>query len=255
MSVLTATRIERAAMALSLREAGLTRAEIKETMGLSRSYVYSLFDDPDGSKERARKDGYRLPCPSCGNLMDGSNGLTNGPRLCLTCTMRANHDNRFWTRERCITAFGEFARRMGRNPSVPDSMCRNGGSPSLSRRLSAERLAEIAAIPDDLSLPPCATVTREFGSWSAGLRAAGMNPGKGGSSSHRNERRTMRRFVVLEKIGGGDWRANEPVEAVTAELAISLVAQSAGTYVVVPAALWAEREVAARTMFAVVGDA
>ena len=68
------TRAERARIAVSLRERGWTGAEIARSMGISRSYASSLYNDPSGEADRKRKDSYRKPCPECGVLMDGSEG-------------------------------------------------------------------------------------------------------------------------------------------------------------------------------------
>lgn len=79
------TRTEMAAECLRLRGAGLTYKQIAERLGKSYSTVNDLIYDPDGSKVKARKDGYRGVCVDCGGRTDGSNGRDKAPTRCLSC--------------------------------------------------------------------------------------------------------------------------------------------------------------------------
>lgn len=141
-----------------LREDGFTHQEIADVLGISRGYVRDLIYDPDGSRARARKSGYRRPCPECGTLMDGSDGRTNGPKLCGVCARRKQHEARYWTPERVLDAFARFVEENGRKP------------------LSHEWLKRLHG-----DYPYTSEVLREFGSWNAALTAAGLPaepPGK-----------------------------------------------------------------------------
>lgn len=64
---------------------GKTRIEIAEALGISRGYVGAILSDPDGVKERARKDRYRGTCEKCGGPTDGSAGPGKAPKVCMDC--------------------------------------------------------------------------------------------------------------------------------------------------------------------------
>jgi len=113
----TGLRAQRARAAAELRAEGLTAREIAERLAVSPNYAHSLLSDPDGAKDRARKDSYRKPCPNCGRLMTGSNGNgPDAPSLCRECAK----PERYWTRDRIIDAVQRFARIHGRPPVVDD---------------------------------------------------------------------------------------------------------------------------------------
>ena len=83
--------------AQELRAAGLLQREIAVRLGVSRSYVAALYNDPDGAKARARKDSYRGTCESCGAPTDGSNGRGAAPTRCDPCyriAVAAQHGTR-----------------------------------------------------------------------------------------------------------------------------------------------------------------
>lgn len=84
------TRADRVVVARRLRKQGLFYREIASQMGLSRSYVHALINDPDRSVELRRRERYQRPCVDCGKWTDGSNGLTGAPLRCAGC--RAAHD-------------------------------------------------------------------------------------------------------------------------------------------------------------------
>lgn len=68
-------------------------AEIAARLGYSKSWVYTLFEDPDGSKDRARKAKYGRACERCGRLTSGSRGRPKAPRVCAEC-VRTRNDER-----------------------------------------------------------------------------------------------------------------------------------------------------------------
>lgn len=101
------------------------------------------------------------------------------PKLCNTCSHEQQIREKQWTRGAIIKAFREFARANGRSPTVLEA----NRSPSMQRKLSPERLAEIAANP--VKLPHPHTVVETFGSWADALKAAGLPPNKTGGAAHR----------------------------------------------------------------------
>jgi hypothetical protein len=164
------TRAERVARAQQLRADGLLIREIAEQMGISKSYASDLISDPDSAKLTARRDTYRRPCSSCGKLMYGSDGL--GPRAPEHCAACVGEARQIWTKEKIIVAIREFADRYGRPPSAWDwnpHMALNGGTVSVYDRFYT-----------DGCWPYTHYVQERFGSWNAGIAAAGFTPRRPG---------------------------------------------------------------------------
>lgn len=197
------SRAERAARALELRQAGLLQRQIAGEMQISVNYVSDLLVDPTGDKARARKDRYRLPCPQCGRPMDGSGGHANSPKLCTNCMHARQYDERRWNRDAIVQALRAFRDTFGRTPTPVDA----NPSPSQLKRFSQERRAEIERSAG-FGLPSRDTVAREFGSWSAGIKAAGLPPAPLGTRSHRKPHNTRQR-AVLARLAQGPASASE----------------------------------------------
>lgn len=115
--VATPERLALAEQVRELRDRGLTHARVAARLGISRSYAAQLDSDPDGSGAAARKDRYRLPCPRCGALMDGSNGISGAPDHCAQC---ARELSKVWTREAVIHALRKWYATHGRSPTSKD---------------------------------------------------------------------------------------------------------------------------------------
>lgn len=177
------TRTEKAALIADLRRQGHTVPQIAARLGMTRGGVRNLINDPDGSKQRARRDRYRGTCSTCGARTDGSNGR-NAPTRCGPCTLQRQHDERGWTPTTILESFARFADVMGRPPASVDSQ---GLAPSIRAQLRPERLAEIHRARElGLTLPNYSVVHREFGSWPAALEAGGYPTNPGGRPKHRN---------------------------------------------------------------------
>jgi biotin operon repressor len=162
------TRRERAEQAAILREQGLTGIEIGKRLGISRAYAYALLEDPDGSADRRRKASYAGTCKGCGAPTSGHNGRALAPEYCAACAPDAH---RKWTPEKVIDALRLWARVFDGAPSAPD------WQPSMigwddERRARAEK--RFRGGP----WPTVTTVQKVFGSWTAGLRAAGFEPAR-----------------------------------------------------------------------------
>lgn len=174
------SRAERAAQAARYKAAGLDGAAIARVMGLCRKRVYELLHDPTGEKERARK--YRHGggvCADCGKPTSWSSGHGNareGARRCQACE-HADPSCRYWTPELVIDAIQEYARRYGRPPSATHF------NPSQATKLGRLDLAE--RFHDDGCWPHAGTVQSMFGSWNAGIEAAGFEPWKPNAPRHK----------------------------------------------------------------------
>jgi transcriptional regulator with XRE-family HTH domain len=183
-------RTERAVAVAHLRRRGLSQAQVAERLGISRSYASELETDPTGAAAVGRKNRYRRPCPGwnddlCGRLLDGSNGRgPNASKLCSACASQQQRETRrYWDSERIVATFRAFDNQFGRQPTATDYA---GRFPGGRKRLSATRLDEVDAITaTGFTFPHPFAVQREFGSWSAALKAAGFTPSRGGSPSHR----------------------------------------------------------------------
>jgi hypothetical protein len=248
----TPGRIALAAEVKRLRDdEGLVYREIKERLGISHSYAQSLYSDPDGTRQRERRDSYQGTCERCGGITK-SDGTSRPSRNCAACAEIIQHEQRYWDAEKIVARFREFYETTGRVPTTIDSMGQT--SPSITRRLSVARLAEIDSIPQEVRLPIPWVVAREFGGWKNAVRAAGLKPSGTGAPTHRQRKRGKhmpREFIVLQRNGVG-WLRKEVVEAITPAHAIEQIASSEGEFVAIPSQHWQEKTVAPKTVFAVV---
>ncbi len=79
------TREEKVVEINRLMDLGLSAKLIATKWGVSYSTVRNLLADPDGSKQKERRERYRRPCPLCGKKMDGSGGFKARRRYCSDC--------------------------------------------------------------------------------------------------------------------------------------------------------------------------
>ncbi len=135
-------------------------------------------------QSRLAKQRRRGKCEVCGGETRYNGVSTKGASdICASCFREKQHEERKWTRERIIRAFQRFQAATGRTPRVSD---KQGIHESQVLRFSGTRIREFEQVQElGLVLPPHQFVKREFGSWAAGLAAAGMEPSRGGSPDHR----------------------------------------------------------------------
>lgn len=160
----TAKTPENIERARALRAAGRYYREIAAELGVGVSTIAGWFEDPDGSRLRARKDSYRGTCAGCGGPVSGHAGPSTGPTVCLGC--RPGYYVR-WTKERIVQAMRDWAEEYGAQPTAMDwngAMARRFGHEAQARRY------------EDGDWPSAHTVQRVFGSWNAAIAAAGFAP-------------------------------------------------------------------------------
>jgi len=224
----TSERLALAERVAELRGLGWTQQRIGDELGLGRSWVSELLNDPDGEKARARKDTYRGECVKCGAPTSGCHGPDSAPDTCWRCHEQAQ----IWTPERIIGAIQEWASIYEAPPRATDWLKSVEGSQG-------------RGIVNARRYPSVATVMARFGSWAEGIEAAGYErpligkhkrpQGTGGSQMART-------YIVLEQNGAGP-KEIARVEAYSPELAIEKTAQQPGKYIAVLATHWVEAEV------------
>lgn len=158
-----------------LRAEGLLQREVADRLGLARSTVSQALIDPTGEQERERRKRYQRRC-ACGALMTGSEGLDSprAPKHCRDCAPDAQ---RRWTKEAIIAAVRHFAELRGRPPTASD------WNPSHARALGFHDRADLFERYENW--PHVFVVQYTFGSWNAGIRAAGFEPLRRGA--HLND--------------------------------------------------------------------
>lgn len=195
------TRVEKAAL---IRQAKIdypdvTDAERAAMLGMSIGGYRGLVTDPDGSKQRARRETYKGVCERCGGETKCDGTKTPTTKYCRDCAEIVAHEERTWTPEAIIACFKEFYEVNGQVPTASDPMVAN---PSFRKKLSPERVAEAEAMMARVRLPFPSAVRREFGTWKAAVESAGLEPaGNGGSPYHR---------VIPKRV----WTAERIIEAI-----------------------------------------
>lgn len=180
------TRAEKVHRARRFRDEGLLLREIGERMGVAVQTVHDWLNDPNGTKLRARKDSYRGTCQYCGEPTMGGNGPTKAPRQCTACF---HERSRRWDAEIVLEAIRQFAARYGRPPVATD------WNPAHARAVGRGEVAD--RFYEDGCWPLFTYVQFHFGSWNAGIEAAGFAPVRPG-----HYRRSVRRAVRPVQLAG-----------------------------------------------------
>jgi len=148
------TRQNTAELFRALRAEGMVCREIAEETGYAVGTVRAYLNDPNGSRDRARKDGYLGTCEVCGSPTTGCNGPGLAPLRCI-----AHARDKHWTRGRVIEAIQHFAARHGRPPVASDWNHR-GRSRRYPAATSAYRAGAYSSSP--------------FATWADAIEAAGF---------------------------------------------------------------------------------
>lgn len=130
---------------------------------------------------------YGGECVDCGAPTNGSDG--RGPhasKRCRECGARRSGETRtVWTREKIIAAILEWVALYGEPPAIPD------WHPYAAEHQLSD--AKRAARFRGGDWPSAESVIREFGSWNAGIAAAGFTPrARHGGDGNQLRRRTAK---------------------------------------------------------------
>jgi hypothetical protein len=160
------SREQKIAKARELRAAGWTAKKIAEALEANESTVRNWYLGGN--------------CEDCGAPVDGGDGSRSSTR-CPSCASAAQT---FWTRELIIEKIRTWAERYGRPPSATDwnpyTLRRRPGMTDATKERKLKRFQD-----DDW--PYTNYVIARFGSWAAGLRAAGFESNPPGFAGHWDE--------------------------------------------------------------------
>jgi predicted transcriptional regulator len=171
--------VDRANVAATLRERGLTLAAIAERLVVSRSTVIRLLDPEAAERHRAKsREAKRRRtgvCVDCGGTTrySGQAGKSTAVR-CRACQDYAQTEARIWTADVVTTAIRRFAADNGRPPHAREWVRANPelGYPAIQ---SVYRTTSESTSP--------------FRSWNAAIAAAGFEPLPPGTRVRAVERR------------------------------------------------------------------
>lgn len=144
------SREEKIRLCRELRAQGFTAREIAERVDAPESTV---------------RNWYLGGVCRCGALLDGSSGA-NSSTVCRIC---AAEDRTIWPREAIVAAIREWVARYGQTPAAYEwdpaiYKAKGGMNPEVRRRYRQH------------NWPATNTVINHFGSWNAGMEAAGFVP-------------------------------------------------------------------------------
>jgi hypothetical protein len=156
------TRGERVAQIKRLERRGLSTREIAAQLGLAPSTVNIYRADPDGDRQRQRRERYRGACTDCGRPTSGSGGPKRAPERCRSC---AGERRRSWSQQRVLEAIRDWVALTGSPPTLAD------WSPAHARP-GHDGAARYRQAPG--RWPSASTVASRFGSLRAAIDAAGL---------------------------------------------------------------------------------
>lgn len=196
------TRLERTAQIRQLQTHGFSRREIAASLGLSPQTISNYINDPDGSKQKHRRQRYRRRCIDCGQLAaDGSGGYRRGSVRCAACAAAYMRSQQYWTRERLLDAVQRWAAQHGSPPCVRDWIHVDpvGGFPNAMNCYRDKR----------------STPHAPFRSWNEMIAAAGFTPrtSRYARTGERGLHAQSRKLLV--------WLREHPGEHTTLEITVA----------------------------------
>lgn len=175
--VITAAQVSRMK---HLRGLGLSASGVGQRLGIPESTVRNWWNsvscvDCDDPVDRSSSKGAAVRCERCSHAHQAS----EEERARVT----------YWTRERLIAAIQWWVKTYGETPALPD-WCAHISRHVLHDEPRARRAERLIT---DRTIPGFTTVVQRFGSWNAGIEAAGFQPrvnhGGGGNSWRRRSSR------------------------------------------------------------------
>jgi transposase len=190
------TRDEKVAEACRMRAEGVVLGDIAERFGVSKSTVSRWTGDGVAERDRAacraNKLRYRGSCVDCdGETVGDAPG--HAPERCVPCH---NKHTKARTRAWVLESFQEWVALFGQAPVVAE------WEPSMARYLGRQDYLDRHESTGRL-WPASTTVADHFGSWNAGVVAAGLTPTPSGN--YRDE--SSRSAVLRAAHGTSERRA------------------------------------------------
>jgi hypothetical protein len=178
----------------------LSFIEIAERLGLTPSTVRDYYRDPRGERNRRNRDRYRGSCELCGRATTGGRGY-RAPRQCARC---ARARSRVWSADLILAAIRDWRALTGAAPTVPD------WSPAHADE-DHPGAARFRAEPG--RWPSVAAVQAHFGSFSAALAAAGVEPAPRGARKRWTHERIVEAIKAWQRAHGTppthhDWQSS-----------------------------------------------
>lgn len=232
-------RAERLAQILALRAEGLTKPQIAKRLGVSHSTVRNIISDPDGSKQRARRDTYSGTCIDCGRATR-SDGTSKASDRCRACS-GSFFQPKQWTREAVILAIQRFAEANGR-PPIADEWTTSDPEHGYPPRSAVYRSTDKRS-------------TAPFQSWREAIETA--CPGYSAGSGRRTYKEVhmdnydRKGYTVLREVEGHWEIVGESDEGTqTGALNATLNGhEPEGRWIAVPNRYWRPRALAPRTIY------
>jgi transposase-like protein len=200
-----ATPPEVKARAAQLRDEGWLLREIAEELGVAKSTLHQWFYDADGSKLAARKVGYRGACVDCGSPTNGSAGPGKASTRCTPCHVVYEGER---SREWLIDTIRAWADSHGGIP--PAAWDWNASAADAVGEHDRARIAR------EGGWPTTGAVQGAFGSWNAGIEAAGFEPTLPGCYGRAGESPEVCAEICAR------YDAGESVKSLAAEYGISV---------------------------------
>jgi len=174
------SRAERAREITRLRDPeGLPFREIARRLGLAASTAQIYYADPDGARQRRRRERYRGTCRACGRPTSGAQGRGKAPAYCAYCSRRRR---RTWSDEDVLAAVRDWHALTGAVPTVLNWSPAHAPAGHAGAKLYRSEPGR---------WPSAALVARRLGSFPAAVRGAGLEPRPPGSRRRWTEDRIV----------------------------------------------------------------
>jgi len=187
-----------------MRARGMSFVDIALHFGIAPETARRWVDDEYRTRSnvasRRWKERSRRLCPFCRVNMH-----RHETEVCRTCSIE---QRRYWTRERIIASMHEWEAEYGHQPSARNWLIDNAGT----------------------QYPSCTVVQKIFGSWSAGIKAAGFTPLPSGTPQKWSDEEILEAIRDHARMHGEFPRLNEWKHRAEHRPTQACVAQRFGTW-------------------------